>query len=37
LEGHPTRIGAELLTQSLRQRVNDSIRIDAAAHPDLVN
>jgi hypothetical protein len=31
LEGHPTWIGAEFLTQSPRQGVNDSIRIDAAA------
>src|SRR5262249_41434469 len=37
LEGHPTWIGTEFLTQSLRQGVNDSIRINAAARPDLVN
>jgi hypothetical protein len=37
LEGHPPRIGAEFLTQSLRQSINDSVRIDAVARPDLVN
>jgi hypothetical protein len=37
LERHPTWIAAEFLTQSLRQGVDDSIRIDAAARPDLVN
>jgi hypothetical protein len=37
LERHPTWIAAEFLTQSLRQGVDDSIRIDAAARPDLVD
>ena len=37
LQGHPTWIGTEFLTQSLRQGGNDSIRIDAAAHFDLIN
>src|SRR5215471_16746475 len=37
LERHPTRIAAEFLTQSLRQGVDDSIRIDAAARLYLVN
>src|SRR5262249_13918300 len=37
LEGHPTWIGTEFLTQSLRQGVNDSISVNAAARPDLVN
>jgi hypothetical protein len=37
LERHPTWIAAEFLTQSLRQGVDDSIRIDAAARLYLVN
>src|SRR6516165_2624045 len=37
LERHPTWIAAECLTQSLRQDVDDSIRIDAAARLYLVN
>jgi hypothetical protein len=37
LERHSTWIGAEFLTQSLCQGVNDSIRINTAASPDLVN
>src|SRR6516164_6690868 len=37
LERHPTWITAEFLTQSLRQSVDDPIRIDAAARLYLVN
>jgi hypothetical protein len=37
LERHSPRIGAEFLTQSLSQGIDDAIRIDPAARLYLVN